>query len=45
MTRTFCTVIGDPDADVVMSPYGAVMGKARHWSFKQAHVWVGSWPR
>ena len=38
MTRTFCAVIGDPEADKVLSPYGEVCAKARHWSFKQVHV-------
>ena len=38
MTRTFCAVIGDPAADKVLSPYGEVCAKARHWSFKQIHV-------
>lgn len=38
MTRTFCAVIEDDRADALLSPYGEVMARARHWSFKQIHV-------
>ena len=38
MIRTFTTVIKDPAADAVLAPYGEVMGRARHWCFKQMHV-------
>jgi IS605 OrfB family transposase len=38
MTRTFCAVIEDERADALLSPYGEVMARARHWSFKQIHA-------
>jgi hypothetical protein len=38
MTRTFCAVIEDERADALLSPYGEVMARARHWSFKQIHT-------
>ncbi len=38
MSTTFCTIIRDPEAASVLWSYGAVMAKARHWSFKQIHV-------
>ena len=38
MSRTFCTVINDKQADAVLWPYAETMASARHWSFKQIHV-------
>ncbi len=38
MSRTFCTVIADPHADSLLAPYGELMARVRHWSFKQIHV-------
>ena len=29
---TFCTGIGDAQADALLSPYGEVMARARHWT-------------
>ncbi len=38
MSRTFCTVISDPHADSLLAPYGELMARMRHWSFKEIHV-------
>jgi IS605 OrfB family transposase len=38
MSRTFCTVISDPQAESLLAPYGELMARVRHWSFKQVHV-------
>jgi len=38
MSRTFCAVIRDERADLVLAPYGETMADARHDAFKQIHV-------
>ncbi|WP_262032504.1 hypothetical protein [Microvirga sp. Mcv34] len=36
--RTFCTVVRDPNADAVLAPVGDLLGRVKHWSFKQIHA-------
>ena len=38
MTRTFCTVIRDADAEAVLGPWAWHMASLRHWAFKQRYV-------
>jgi IS605 OrfB family transposase len=38
MTRTFCAVIRDTDAEAVLGPWACHMTAVRHWAFKQRYV-------
>ena len=38
MTRTFCTVIRDADAEEVLGPWAWHTASLRHWAFKQRYV-------
>jgi hypothetical protein len=38
MTRTFCTVVRDPDAEAVLEPFAWRMTSVRHGAFKQRSV-------
>jgi IS605 OrfB family transposase len=38
MTRTFCTVIRDTDAEAVLGPWACHMAAVRHWAFKERYV-------
>ena len=38
MTRTFCTIIRDPEVEETLGPWAWHMATVRHWAFKQRFV-------